>query len=308
MASIAAVMISFVCILGEGFVLHQPKTVVKFVRCWESPPQYFVEFLKQQQADRVEILAGLADLKEGLANLKEDRLVDRAENRRYFEILSKKISVLSEESVRGRVAKRKGEDWTEPTLIQSLGDVVEFIFPVLVGGTRFDSKSTKEYDEKKKIALSLARQIQPYLRLYLDAVKEYFFKYYAKSEKITALTKLTNYKDLPGRLIGLVGDDNETWKRRLLRLKEASHLINLENPSDEQLEALLSPSGPGILLACGLAKEMYRLRQTSPFQRNALKVPSHELGNPFAALADPFVDLKEEIEVRMFFATVIDNI
>ena len=63
-----------------------------------------MEFLKQQQADRVEILAGLADLKEGLADLKEDRLVDRAENRRYFEILSKKISVLSEESVRGRVA------------------------------------------------------------------------------------------------------------------------------------------------------------------------------------------------------------
>jgi hypothetical protein len=43
------------------------------------------------------------------------------------------------------------------------------------------------------------------------------------------LSKLKNYIDLPGRLIGLIGEDNETWKRRLLRLKEASHLINLED-------------------------------------------------------------------------------
>ena len=264
------------------------------MRCWESTPQYFIDFLKQQQADRA------AD--------KADRAADKADrvdNRSLLELLSKKLSVLLDESVRSRVAGRNGESWAEPIIIQSLEDLVESIFPLLVG-ISFDSKSTRAYFDKKNFALLLARQLRPYLRLYLDAVKDFLSKYYANTEKTIPLSKLTDYSDLPGRLIGLVGEDNETWKRRLLRLKEASHLVNLEDPSDEQLEALLSPSGPGVLLACGAAKEMYRQRQqtaTSHFHRNNATleevVSNHHLGNPFISLLlpDPFVGLKEEIEV-----------
>jgi hypothetical protein len=162
-----------------------------------------------------------------------------------------------------------------------LEDLVECIFPLLVG-ISFDSKSSRAYYDKKNFALLLARQLRPFLRLYLDAIKDFLSKYYANTEKMIPLSKLKNYIDLPSRLIGLIGEDNETWKRRLLRLKEASHLINLEDPSDEQLEALLSPSGPGILQACGAAKELWRQRQQtaiSRFHRNNNATLEEEVSN-----------------------------
>lgn len=266
------VVIAF--IFGGDAFLQQllPRRLIS-MKCWKSPPKYFVEFLQKQEADRA---------------------ADRLEFRRYFEILSNKISVLSEESVRGRVAKLKGVPWADPMFVRSLEDVVHFIEPLLLG---IKPPGSHAY-EKKDCELLLARRLQPYLKLYLDAVKSFLLKHYAHTEKELTLSKLTDYSDLPGRLIGIICKDNETWKRRLLRFKEASQLINLESPSDEQLEALISPDGPGIVLACGAAKEMLRQRQTSHFTHKVLEVPGYDLENPFTALADPFVDeLKEEIEV-----------
>ena len=46
------------------------------------------------------------------------------------------------------------KQWLGKTIwIQSLDDVVQFIYPTLVvGGQRFDSKSAQEYSEKKKLS------------------------------------------------------------------------------------------------------------------------------------------------------------
>lgn len=183
----------------------------------------------------------------------------------------------------------------------SLNDVVDNIYPLLQGFISTKSMSKQSEEKTKTFAvLSLSRKLRPLLRLYLDVVKSYLLQYYQDNpEKTLALSKLTDYSDLPGRLIGIVGNENETWRMRLVRLKEASHLINLENPSDEQLAALISPSGPGILLACAAAQEMFRQRKLSHFHHH-----HQDLANPFAALSDPFVELKDEIEVGSMFTVI----
>jgi hypothetical protein len=158
MISLATLILTAFIVGGDGFLFKpmfstSPRRSAQTVKCWESTPKYFLEFLKQQQADRA------ADQADRAADK-----ADRIENRRFLELLSKKLSVLSEESVRSRVARRNGESWAEPIIIQSLEDLVESIFPLLVG-ISFDSKSSRAYYDKKNFALLLARQLRPFLRL-----------------------------------------------------------------------------------------------------------------------------------------------
>ena len=71
------------------------------LRCWESqsPPQYFVDFLEQLQADMSEIKSDMSEIKTDIGSIKKNSSADR----KLLENLSKKLSVLSEESVRNRV-------------------------------------------------------------------------------------------------------------------------------------------------------------------------------------------------------------
>lgn len=141
--------------------------------------------------------------------------------------------------------------------------------------------------------------------MYLDRVKAYLKEYSntlddAKEKEI--LKNILATKDdekLIGRLIGFFGTNikNETWRNVLVRFKKASHLIKVEKPTNDQLEALLSESGPGIFLACGAAEGVFEQRKHSLWHER-LNHLFNDAGNPFKDMKNPFTDLKSEIEVR----------
>jgi len=207
------------------------------------------------------------------------------------ETLSRKISDLSEESVREKVAELNGVLWAESYLIESVEDIVTFIYPLIqqmqaTTTSKVDSESDSAL--KLKYSILLAQELQPFLVQYMGKVTDHLRNYARESQDDKLFNILSNVEQddsckLLGTLIGAV--KNETWRRKLIRLKEACHLINKKDPSDDELAALTSTSGPGVLLACGVAQAS----KTSSIKQH--------FGNPFQNLSDPFIELNDEIEV-----------
>ena len=167
---------------------------------------------------------------------------------------------------------------------------------------RFHKKNKLDVSDCKVL---LARQVHPLLGLYLDRVKAYLQEYSNTLDDTTEQEKLKNIlaiKDdekLVGQLIGFFGTNikNETWRNVLVRFKKAAHLIKVVKPTNDQLEVLLSESGPGIFLACGAAEGAFEQRKHSHWHER-LNDPFKVAGNPFKDMKNPFTDLKSEIEVR----------
>ena len=129
--------------------------------------------------------------------------------------------------------------------------------------------------QNKKIEVSdckvlLARRVHPLLGMYLDRLKAYLKDYSntlddAVKEKLKNVLAIKDDEKLVGQLISFFGTNikNETWRSVLVRFKKASHLIKVVEPTNDQLEALLSESGPGIFLACGAAEGSFEQRKHS---------------------------------------------
>ena len=141
--------------------------------------------------------------------------------------------------------------------------------------------------------------------MYLDRVKAYLKDYSntlddaAVKEKLKNVLAIEDDEKLIGQLISFFGTNikNETWRSVLVRFKKASHLIKVVEPTNDQLEALLSESGPGIFLACGAAEGAFEQRKHSHWHER-LNDLFKDAGNPFKDMKNPFTDLKSEIEVR----------
>ena len=164
--------------------------------------------------------------------------------------------------------------------------------------------------QNKKIEVSeckvlLARRVHPLLGMYLDRLKAYLKDYSntlddaAVKEKLKNVLAIKDDEKLIGQLISFFGTNikNETWRSVLVRFKKASHLIKVVEPTNDQLEALLSESGPGIFLACGAAEGAFEQRKHSHWHER-LNDLFKDAGNPFKDMKNPFTDLKSEIEVR----------
>jgi len=228
---------------------------------------------------------------------------------RHFETLSRKISDLSEESLRKKVGERKGVPWAQPFKIETLEDIVSYLNPLLLhlvdNKITIKRKGSEEVLFNRKCSILLARKLQPFLPMYLEKVNS-FLRSHAncsdvensesatKSTLCDILSRSEKYDEkVLGMLIGAV--DNQTWKKKLIRLKKASHLINKKNPSDDELAALAFDSeGPGVLLACGVSQALV----SSSSNHHHIMVK----GNPFEDLCDPFIDLNDEIEVCIIFS------
>ena len=213
-----------------------------------------------------------------------------------LETLSKQSSMLSEESVRRKVAMLNGESWAESITFKSLDDLVAFIYPSL------PQKNKLEVSECKVL---LARHVHPLLGMYLDRVKAYLKDYSntlddaAEQEKLKNVLAIKDDEKLVGQLISFFGTNikNETWRNVLVRFKKASHLIKVEKPTNDQLQALLSESGPGIFLACGAAEGAFEQRKHSHWHERLTDLLK-DTENPFKDMKNPFTEMKSEIEVR----------
>ena len=143
--------------------------------------------------------------------------------------------MLSEESVRRKVAKLNGESWAESITFKSLDDLAAFIYPSLLQNKKIEVSECK---------VLLARRVHPLLGMYLDRVKAYLKDYSntlddaAVKEKFKNVLAIKDDEKLIGQLISFFGTNikNETWRSVLVRFKKASHLIKVVEPTNDQLE------------------------------------------------------------------------
>lgn len=80
---------------------------------------------------RDEIQLSEARIKTDISEFKMEVKRDIGELNNRLETLSKQSSMLSEESVRGKVIKLNGESWADPITFKSLDDLAAFIYPSL---------------------------------------------------------------------------------------------------------------------------------------------------------------------------------
>ena len=96
---------------------------------------------------------------------------------RHFETLSRKISDLSEESLRKKVGERKGVPWAQPFKIETLEDIVSYLNPLLLhlvdNKITIKRKGSEEVLFNRKCSILLARKLQPFLPMYLEKVNSF---------------------------------------------------------------------------------------------------------------------------------------